>query len=206
MRAHTDTPSRRLTRENDCLKKQLAEALGQNKDGKAEMMVVARTESCAEQGESQPPSSISAEQGSEAAALSPRRTPMAAIALATVFAVGLLFAGVDLRPEQLPVRNANKKTNTDIRSSSSLAAYQPLLGREGRAGGRVLLGASGDYGWQGQAQGMSDKKQLLIVTLLDHLVSGHKVSAPSLLGRLCRRLQEMNVLDDCNFMDSMDKV
>jgi hypothetical protein len=70
-----------------------------------------------------------------------------------------------------------------------------------------LLGASPEYGnSDGSRDGIPDKKQLLIVTLLDHLVSGQMVSSPTLFQRLCNRLKGMGVLDGCGFMDSMDKV
>jgi hypothetical protein len=121
------------------------------------------------------------------------------VALATVFAIGLLFTGMDLRPESLPVRHGFSKT------SSSLAPYEGVSGR--RAGGRVLLGASPEYGkGDGAWEGIPDKKQLLIVTLLDHLISGQMMTSPSLFSRLCNRLKGMGVLDSCAFMESMDKV
>lgn len=122
------------------------------------------------------------------------------MALACVFAVGLLFTGTNnLRPARLPTPAAGLLGGG---AGSSLTAYH------GPRRGRVLLSteeaAPSNFEPFDQSGGLGDRKQLLIVTLLDHIVGG--TQKPALFARLCTHLGEMGVLDGCGFLGSMGDV
>eukprot|EP00960_Hanusia_phi_P040598 754555-Hanusia_phi.AAC.1 len=73
----------------------------------------------------------------------------------------------------------------------------------GRKGGRVLLSVAADD--ETRSAYSLDRKQLLIVTLLDHLVG--QIQAPaSLFSRLCYKLVDMEVLSSCDFLPDIDTV
>ncbi len=119
------------------------------------------------------------------------------VALALIFASALFFTNVDLYPTGSSLRTlAPLPISNGAVVSASLSA-----GRRGR----VLLSTSSSEDFRPAEPPVADKKQLLIVTLLDHLVS--QLKAPSsLFVRLCVRLTEMGVLDGCDFVDSMAAV
>lgn len=126
------------------------------------------------------------------------------MALACVFAVGLLFTGVDLRPRTLPpaaVAPSSAALGPMSSVSSSLAAYHGAGGGSGRSGaGRVLLSTENSDS-STNLEMLGDKRQLLIVTLLDHIVGS--AQKPKLYSRMCKHLVEMGVLDGCAFLGSM---
>ena len=128
----------------------------------------------------------------------PLKPTKGSMALALMFASALFFTNVDLYPNQNSLAQplaATSVTNGAV-VSASLA---------GAARGRVLLSTSSSEDFRPAELLLSDKKQLLIVTLLDHLVS-HLKAPSSLFLRLCVRLTQMGVLDGCEFVDSMAAV
>jgi len=126
------------------------------------------------------------------------------MALACVFAVGLLFTGLDLSPRTLPaaaVAPSSAKLGPMSSVSSSLTAYRGAGGVSGRSGaGRVLLSTENSDA-STNLEMLGDKRQLLIVTLLDHIVGS--AQKPKLYSRMCKHLVEMGVLDGCAFLGSM---
>ena len=118
------------------------------------------------------------------------------VALALIFTSALFFTNVDLYP------NENLRALAPMPIQNGAVVTASLTG--GRRG-RVLLSTSSSEDFRPAEPLLADKKQLLIVTLLDHLVS--QLKAPSsLFVRLCVRLTQMGVLDGCEFVDSMAAV
>jgi hypothetical protein len=105
---------------------------------------------------------------------------------------GMFFTSVDLFPDQLP----------QLYKAPDALDY-PRVDAMPRRTGRVLLSAGpSDDSTQGAGRARElERRDLLVVTLLDHLISqlGNHAS-PSLFGRVCRKLTEMNVLKGCDFL------
>jgi len=119
-----------------------------------------------------------------------------AMVFAMVFAVGMFFTNIDLQQEQMLPQL--------YRGSPQQLSAPAAQAHTGRGAGRVLLAAT-EEDYQPVNAVLNDPKQLLIVTLLDHVV-GQLKSSPSLLSRLCYRLQELHVLDSCDFLEQMEQV
>jgi hypothetical protein len=188
-----------LAEENNLLKKQLA-AHG----------VVPQSPPAAAAAPAAAPAAAAPASAPAAAAAAPlARPPKAAVALALVFACGMFCTQLDLSQQRLPRAYAGGPPSGLVAGAAELPSIDgaarwdasPATGRRGR----VLLSTSGpedfaeDFegvGGKGGAGGMHGQRQLLIVTLLDHLV-GQLPASPTLFRRLCSRLNAMGVLDTC---------
>jgi hypothetical protein len=116
----------------------------------------------------------------------------------------MFFTSVDLFQDRVP------QLYTAPDAVDMPREYEAAGAMPGRGAGRVLLAAtSADEAprWgddEGQRPGgprSLGKRDLLVVTLLDHLVSQLGAHASSsLFGRVCRKLVEMKVLKGCDFL------
>jgi len=119
------------------------------------------------------------------------------VVLAVMFASALFFTNVDTYQNETNL--SQSLAPIPISNGAVLAA--PYSGSRGR----VLLSTGLNDDIRPSEPLVADKKQLLIITLLDHLVI--QLKAPSsLFLRLCVRLTQMGVLDGCDFVDSMAAV
>uniref|UniRef100_A0A7S0HUF6 BZIP domain-containing protein n=1 Tax=Hanusia phi TaxID=3032 RepID=A0A7S0HUF6_9CRYP len=125
------------------------------------------------------------------------KTSKGSIALAVVLFAGMCFTSVDIVQERLPQLYVPRSSAVEFSSI-------PYPDSEhGRKGGRVLLSVAADD--ETRSAYSLDRKQLLIVTLLDHLVG--QIQAPaSLFSRLCYKLVDMEVLSSCDFLPDIDTV
>mmetsp|Transcript_19043 Transcript_19043/g.45771 ORF Transcript_19043/g.45771 Transcript_19043/m.45771 type:complete len:597 (+) Transcript_19043:110-1900(+) len=151
----------------------------------------------------------------------PGRLGRGPMVMAVLMLAGMLCSQTDLMGPRLePALMAPSQLYVGANSqqhemSSALAASAPQSAPEGRAHhGRVLL--SSDEGFRDSFSEQSSRssssssaselsqQDVLIVTLLDHLASSH--ASPSLLPRLCARLQHMRVVSSCNLQHSIEEI
>jgi len=137
-------------------------------------------------------------------AVAKAKTPRGSVLLAICLFAGMFFTSVDLFQDRLP-QLYTAPDAVDLPRVYDAAAVVPS-----RGSGRVLLAASssdesprwGDDKSEGSGSSRElERRDLLVVTLLDHLVSQLGVHAsPTLFGRVCRKLVDMTVLKGCDFL------
>ena len=145
----------------------------------------AQTTSCSAQAKGSAPESPKA------------KAPRGAVLLAVCLFAGMFFTSVDLFQDRVP------QLYTAPDAVDMPREYEAAGAMPGRGAGRVLLAAtSADEERQRPGGPRSlGKRDLLVVTLLDHLVSQLGAHASSsLFGRVCRKLVEMKVLKGCDFL------
>lgn len=150
------------------------------------------------------PHAMAPVKGAAPAAPPKAKAPRGSVLLAVCLFAGMFFTSVDLFQDRLP------QLYTAPDAVDMPRGYEAAGGMAGRGTGRVLLAVSGadeSVKWgdkSGQGAGRSrdlDIRDLLVVTLLDHLVSQlGKHASPSLFSRVCRKLVDMKVLKGCDFL------
>jgi len=130
------------------------------------------------------------------------KAPRGSVLLAVCLFAGMFFTSVDLFQERLP------QIYTAPDAVDLPRGYEAAGAMSGRRAGRVLLATSsadepplwGEDKGSGRSRDL-ERRDLLVVTLLDHLVSQLGTHAsPSLFGRVCRKLVDMKVLKGCEFL------
>ena len=138
----------------------------------------------------------------KAAAPAASKAPRGSVLLAICLFAGMFFTSVDLFQERLP------QIYTAPDAVDMPRGYEAAGAMPGTRTGRVLLAASsadepplwGEEEGSGRSRDL-ERRDLLVVTLLDHLVSQLGTHAsPSLFGRVCRKLVDMKVLKGCEFL------